>query len=313
VITFTEPADYDIGPGSRFYVEGGSALLDAPGEWYFNSPTQTLSYIPPAGFSGSGAIASGGNNDLIDLNGANNVTISGLTLTNDATTSVYGDQTTTAVDVSNSSGVTIAGNTFTKDALGVRVDGTSHGVSISGNNFSQIQSAAISTTPSSYQNTISNNSINGAGTLYMLMGAIQMTKSWDNTVFHNLIENVPRFGIAEDNYDPTSTSGGNTIEYNVVENSGQATPDTGAIYAFSGGDQTALGDTIRYNDVVNADGLTADAAGFVPGQNFSWGIYLDNQTSNAKVYGNFVSGTTNAAIMLHGGTGNQVYDNADRQ
>ena len=39
------------------------------------------------------------------------------------------------------------------------------------------------------------------------------------------------------------------------------------------------------------------------------GIYLDNLASNAQIYGNFVQGTTFAGVYIHGGSGNQIYDN----
>ena len=312
IITFTSDATYDLGAGSRFYVEGGPALLDKPGEWWFDKASQTLSYLPPTGFTGTGAVASGGNNDLININGATNVTIQGLTLTNVATTSVngYGDDTSAAIGIVNgSSNIVVNGNSFTNVAIGVRIDDRSNNVTVSNNNFSQILSAAVDLTATTYQNTVTNNTIDHSGSLYTLQGAIAMTESSGNVISHNLIQDVPRFGIAEGNHDPAIPSGGNTIEYNIIRNSGQATPDTGAIYAYSADDPAASGDVIRYNQIINSGGVTTTPAGFVAGQNFSWGIYLDDNVNNARVYGNFVSGTANGGVMVHGGTGDQIYNN----
>ena len=309
VVTFTGTASGNIGSGSRYFISGNSALLDQPGEWWFDKASQTMSYRPPAGFTGAGAVASGGDHSIFSITGATNVTIQGMNFTDVATTASIADNATAAVYMTNSSGITVSGNTFTNVAKGVYLDDQTFNNTITQNNFSNIWSAAIDVTPTSYQNTITNNTIDKSGTVFREGGAIQLTETWGNLISNNLIQNVPRFGIEEQNYDPTLKSGGNTIQYNQIFNSGQQTFDEGAIYAFSSSDPAALGDIIRYNDIQNTGGLGTTATGFKSGQYLSWGVYLDDYTSNAQVYGNFVSGTSQGGVMLHGGNNNQVYDN----
>ena len=309
VMTFTTMSDYKHGPGARFYVEGRSAHLDKPGEWSFDKASQTLRYMAPAGFNGANDVVSGQAGDLVSVTGASNVAFKGITFNNVGTNSDYGDAVPAAVDVIGSSGVRIENSTFSNVASGVIIDGSS-GVSVLNNTLTNILSAAIQVNPASSQNTISGNTITNSNTLYFQLGAIQITESWGNTVTHNLIQNVPRFGIAEVNYDPAIKSGGNTISNNALLYTGQQTTDVGAIYVIAGADDQALGDTIASNLIVDTGGLTGTASGtFVTGQDFSNGIYLDDNTSNAAVSGNFIYGTGESGVKLHGGINNKVTNN----
>lgn len=309
VMTFTTASDYDHSPGTRFYVEGRPSHLDKPGEWSFDKASQTLRYLPPAGFNGANAVVSGQAGDLVSVTGASNVVFKGITFSNVGTNSGFGDTVPAAVDVVGSSGVRIENSTFANVASGVIIDG-SKGVSVLNNTLTNVLSAAIQVNPGSSQNTISGNTITNSNTLYFQLGTIQLTESWGNTVTHNLIQNVPRFGIAEGNYDPATKSGGNTISNNVLLHTGQQTTDVGAIYVISGDDDQALGDTIASNLIVDTGGLTGTASGtFVTGRDFSNGIYLDDNAGGATVSGNFIYGTGESGVKLHGGTGNKVTNN----
>ena len=309
VITFTQPADYAIGPGSRFSISGSQSMLTQTGDWYFNASTHTLYYKAPAGFTGSGAAVASGDGALFNLSNTSNITIQGFTLTSTTTTAqTAGAVNTAAIVLNSTSNDVINSNTFTNDAQGVLVQGNSVGNTISNNAFSAIGSSAVMLTPGTYNSVVTNNSIDQSGVRFTSFGAIQLNNTTANMISNNLVENVPRFGIAENNWDPSITSGNNTLQYNTILNSDQATPDDGAIYVFSSLDPGALGDTIRYNDIQNTGGPTTNASGFT-GANLGYGIYLDNLASNAQIYGNFISGTSNGGVYLHGGNNNNVYDN----
>lgn len=304
VITFAGEANYDLGPASRFYVS--EATPDNVGEWSFNAQTQTVSYRAPAGFDGQGAVASG-DQSLFVVDGASDVTFRGLTFANTAASN--GDPERAAIEVHDASGLTIDGNHFSNVGLGVVLNGDSSGNTITGNTFSDIWASAIALTPGTSGNTISHNVIDRANDTFVQFGAIDMHESGGNQIDHNTISNVPRFAIAENNYDPGIASGGNTIEYNDINHAGQATPDVGAIYLFSHADPDAAGDIIRYNKIVDAGGVNTTAGAFVPGQDMSSGIYLDDLASNAKIYGNYVEGTSFSGIFIHGGSNNEIHDN----
>jgi len=307
VLTFDQPADYAIGPGSRYFISGAQSML-TPSSWYFNPSTQTIYYDAPAGFDGSNATVAGGDQTLVNLNGANNVTLQGLTFNDTTTTAATVNVTNAAVVLNSSTGAVVDSDTFTNVSQGVLVEGNSSGNTISNSAFSYTGTSAIALQPQTSNNTISNNTISQSGYEFATAGAIQMNNSKGNLITNNLIQNVPRFGIGENNWDPSITSGGNTIQYNTILNSDQATPDDGAIYLFSSQDPGALGDVIRNNNIQNTGGPTTNASGFT-GQNQGYGIYLDNLASNAQIYGNFISGTSDGGVYLHGGDNNAVYDN----
>ena len=309
VMTFNEQTDQPIGPGARFYVEGARSLLGKTGTWWFDKTTQTISFVPPAGFSGTGAVVAGGDNDLIDIDGATGITISGLSFANSATNAGNVVDTSTAISVTSSSGITVKNSRFQNLDEGVRVGDGSSNVTVSGNTFRDLTSAAVELGPNSSHNKVVNNTISNVNTLYRTYGGIQLTESWGNDVAHNLIQNVPRSGIYEANYDADIKSGANIYEYNKILHTGQQAPDTGSLYVVAQSDSAALGDTIRYNYILDSGGKQTVSKGFAPGNTFSWGIYLDDYTSDAKVYGNFVSGTAFGGFNVHMGTGNQLYNN----
>lgn len=302
VVTFTSEANYDLGPASRFYVS--EAKPDDVGEWSYDAATQTVRYKAPEGFTGEGAVVSN-DHSLFVVDGAKDVSFKGLTFADTAAKS--GDPETAAIEAHDATGLKVEGNHFLNVGVGVALHGGSSGNLISDNKFEHTWSSAIALTPGTSGNQISNNVIDRSNETFVQHGSISMEESARNQIDHNTITNVPRFGIAEINYDPGNPSGGNTIEYNDIRQSGQQTPDVGAIYLFSADDSGAAGDIIRYNHIVDTGGLNTKDGGFA--ENWSSGIYLDNMASNAQIYGNFVQGTTFSGILIHGGSNNQIHDN----
>jgi parallel beta-helix repeat protein len=302
VMTFTSAANYDLGAASRFYVS--QPVPDGVGEWSFDGDTGTVLFKAPAGFTGEGAVASS-DHSLFVIDGAKDVAIKGLTLTD--TAAAAGDPTTAAVEAHDATGLTVEGNHFSNVGLGVALHGASTGNAVTGNSFEHIWSSAVAMTAGASGNQISNNVIDHSNEAFVQYGSIDMQESAHNQIDHNTISNVPRFAISETNYDPNTASGGNIIEYNDIKHSGQQTPDVGAIYLFSQQDPGALGDTIRYNSIVDAGGLNTKDGGFT--DNWGSGIYLDNLAGNAQIYGNLIEGTSFSGILIHGGSDNSIHDN----
>ena len=307
IITFAQSNWFYMGAGSRYFVSGAQPLLDQPGEWYFNQATHTLYYHPPAGFTGSDAVVSG-NLSLINIANAQNVTIHGLSFSDAATNAAVDYITTAAININSSTGVVVDGNTFSNVAQGVFITGTSNHNTVSNNTLSDTWGAAIKVGQGTSQNLITQNSIQNSNTVFATSGAIELDNTWNNTVSHNNVHDVPRFGIAD--FQTSGSSGANLIAYNTVVNSGLTTDDGGAIYSYVGSNPSALGDTIAYNTIINPVFLGTNSSGFIPGgSHWSVGIYMDTGTSNEKIYGNFVSGGTVGGIYLSGGDNNQVYNN----
>lgn len=302
VITFTSEANYDLGPASRYFVS--EKTPDDVGEWSYDSATQTIRFKAPEGFTGEGGVVSN-DHSLFVVDGAKDVSFKDLTFAD--TAAKAGDPDTAAIEAHDATGLKVEGNHFINVGVGVALHGGSNGNLISNNSFEHTWSSAIALTPGTSGNQISNNVIDRSNEVFVQHGSISMEESARNQIDHNTITNVPRFGIAEINYDPGNPSGGNIIEYNDIRHSGQQTPDVGAIYLFSADDPGAEGAIIRYNHIVDTGGLNTQAGGFA--ENWSSGIYLDNMASNAQIYGNFVQGTTFSGILIHGGSNNQIHDN----
>lgn len=276
-------------------VGGGTYTLTSP--LALTSADSNTTWIEAAGatavIAGTGKAQS-----LVTMNSASNVTISGLGFTNTIGQGDF-DVSPGAVSVSGGSAITITNGDFSKVGVGVVINNGAHHVVVSGSKFTDIQAGAVFVNAGTHENTIANNTILRSGTKYTEGGSIDLFETWGNIVSHNSIDNVPRHGIEEQNWDPANKSGGNLIEYNVITRYMQRTEDGGAIYLFAGDDPTApLGSTIQYNKI---DGAGANA--------YSWGIYLDDFINGSKVVGNFVNGGGVASFMIHGGDRNEVANN----
>ena len=315
IVTFDQPAPYNLSAASRYFVQGTGVQLDKTGEWYFDPATKTVHFRAPPGFDGTGVVASG-DNSVIDIIDGQNIRIEGFTISDAATAAANTDFHTGGVVVRNGSNVEILNNQFINVAKGVRLDSGSHDVTVHGNDFDHIWAAAIDFDYGSANNKVTGNSIRHAGEVYVALGAINLAETHGNLISGNLIQNVPRFGIGGVNYDPAQLSGGNVIEFNTIIHTMQRTSDGGSIYFWSGPDNVHDGEIIRYNRIIDAGGVETRPGGFRPGNEYSNGIYLDDFTSRATVVGNFVQGAVRGGIYLHGGsfntvTGNITIDNKD--
>jgi len=247
-----------------------------------------------------GAVLSGGGEDmsLVVIDGASNVTISGLGFTNTGDSGDY-DTLQAAVHVTgNTSNITITKGDFTDVAMGVSTFFGANHVTVSDSKFTDTLGPAINFNDGSSENTASGNTILRSGSEHTEGGAIQMYESWGNLISHNSIKDVPRHGIEEQSWDATNKSGGNVIDSNRITNYMGATEDGGAIYLFGGDDPFFPRPTTITNNRIEG---TAD--------DFSWGIYLDDLVNGANVSGNWVDGGGVASLMIHGGDLNEVANN----
>ena len=315
IVTFDEPAPYDLSAASRYFVQGTGVQLDKAGEWYFDPASKTVHFKAPSGFDGTGVVASG-DGSVIEITGGQNIRIEGFTISDAATGAADTDFYTGGILVRGSSGVQIVNNDFINLAKGVRLDSGSNDVTIVGNDFTHIWAAAIDLDYGSNNNAVTNNNIRYSGEVFVASGAINLAESHGNLVSGNLVRDVPRNGVSGVNYDPNHLSGGNTIEFNTFIHTVQRTSDAGAINFWSGPDTVHDGEIIRFNRIIDCGGLETRPGGFRPGNEYSNGIYLDDFTSRATVVGNFVQGAVRGGIYLHGGsfntvTGNITIDNKD--
>ena len=130
---------------------------------------------------------------------------------------------------------------------------------------------------SSAANEISDNHIHHCGAVYKHVAGVTLegVKTSDNTVAHNLIHDVPRYGV-----QMLWAGMRNVVEYNEVFNANLETYDTAGIMAYQDDRKFRCGSVIRYNFVHDTVGYSS-----MMGCDMfdSHGIYIDGFSSGYTV------------------------------
>lgn len=234
--------------------------------------------------------ATNGNTTILSLAGAQNVTVSGLTLENAS----YSSQGA-ALLLSGSGGDTISGNVFTGNSEAALFAAGSSNDVFTDNQLTNSATSAVEIKDGSNSDSFTDNTINGV-TATNVSGAAFYGHGISNDVFaNNLIENTAGAGIAIEDFGQGFTvNSGNTITENELINtstSGQSTDD-GAIYLLGRSDNN-LHTTVSMNFISNVGNVNLN--GHVEG------IYLDDNASGVTVTNNIVQGVQSDDVELHGG------------
>jgi hypothetical protein len=304
--------------GDYYYVLNNAGDLTSPGQWFYNSGTQTLSYYPAASFSSSslGVVSTVASAFIVS---GSNITIQGLNFTDFAVpTADWGGDSTDGipgvVDTSGScSNLNVSNNNFYNVGRAIRLNPCSN--SIVGNNIvSTTDSGAVSVQNSSSTNMITNNYIHDIGLIWAEPGAIHFTSAGgSNTVTHNAIWYTARHGIDSYHYQTTVTYGNSVFGYNDLEYNDIYGTDSASAYIEDYGStsyQTLGRDSIEYNKSLYEEGRTANSSGvWSHGTSaFTFCYYLDDGTSGYNLVGNFCYNPTNAGLHFNGVNGGQGND-----
>ncbi len=274
------------------YVEGGTYNIKSTVTLGSADSGITIESAP-----GSQAVLDGGgaSQPLIQLNGASNVTLEGLTFQNTGSANLN-----SAVYLNGASSNTIVDNHFANNGEGLLLAGSSNNT-VSGNELDNSTTSAIEAKNQSNGNVFDSNVINGTGALNTKGGGFFLHGANNNTISHNLVENTAGMGIGIENWDNNTINVGNTITNNVVMNANDssATNDSGAIYEL--GRSQANTQSVISNNYVG---------GTAPGTHIE-GIYLDDYTDGVQVTNNIVTGTSSSsnAVQIHGGSNVTVQNN----
>jgi parallel beta-helix repeat protein len=106
----------------------------------------------------------------------------------------------------------------------------------------------------------------------------------------------------------TADCAGNRIMYNEVRRTCLETGDTGGIYAYSVNKLTDP-NVIEGNLVVDSVGMGTTKEGKIVSPNYSWGIYIDGESSNFRVRKNIVVRNVLGGVFFNGGHDNIVENN----
>ena len=211
--------------------------------------------------------AAGGLATLVSINGASNITLSGLTFANTAT----GNTATgnTAVSIANANNETITGNHFLNNGAAIWLSNSSHDT-ISGNEIDSAVPNGIEVFDNSNYNLMGSNLINGVAATDTSGGGVYLHGANNNTIPHNVVKNTGGVGIGILNWDNVTINLGNTVSFNDIMNTGTASPyDAGAIYLL-GRAQIDTGTVVNNNRIFKA------------GASHSVAVYMDGYESGVS-------------------------------
>ena len=295
-IALAGDCSYEIKPEDRYYVMGLLEELDAPGEWCVDAAGETLCFWPPSPLEDRPVYVPT-TRTILQLDGAKNVTVHGLTLE-----CCDG----TAVTVVDSEACHIAGCTIRNVG-----DYGGNGVSVSGGTGNGVVGCDIhdvgcvgialsggdqeTLTPAG--NYAENNHITRTGVFYKQGSGIAVS-GVGNRVSRNTIHHVPRWCVK---------FGGNNniIELNHLHHASLETSDTGAIYGGSANWLSSHGTIIRHNYIHDIVGC-GRRKGEWRSPFYTWGIYLDWSATGVTIHGNIIARCPRAGIMVHDGRFNTI-------
>lgn len=276
---------YGYRNGQRYYAFGLLCELDEPGEWYADSTSGHLYFLPPGPIDDGRAVVSV-LSSVIEIEAAAHVTWQGVTF--EATRG-------TAMTVSGGECVRIVGCTFRSiGGWGARIQGARHamvgcdlidigegGVSINGGDRTTLTSGDI---------VIDNCQFTRFARVRRTYSPAVQGSGVGHRITHNHIHHAPHVGILLHGND-------HLIECNELHDLCHETGDVGAFYI--GRDWTERGTILRHNYFHHIEG---------PGL---WGanaVYLDDAASGTIIFGN-VFHRAGRAAFIGGGRDNIVENN----
>lgn len=250
---------------------------DAEKEWYIDRNNIMLYFIPPADFKGETVSLSLEDDNLINIDGASNVTLDGITFTGTRANAVYGKgddikiQNCVIKNVGENA-VELEGDRITVENNEITATGKC-GVKLTGGDRETLRSS---------ENKVVNNLIHDWSQVYRTYQAAVDLNGVGALCSHNEIYNSPHEAI-------TYLGNGHIIEYNIIHDVVLESSDAGAIY--SGRSWSNYGTVIRYNAVYNIG-----SGEFTPS-----GIYFDDALSGQEAYGNLLVNIPGFGFLIGGG------------
>lgn len=338
IITLNEGTTYEIGKGSRYYVQGVLEYLDSPGEFYLDKKNGDLYYWPISLPINDQKICIPKLNKIIQLEdygedkAVSNIIFEGITLINTDISNDFNNSFDSALIFLgyNSKNITIKDcKLHNSGDNGIMLFTKAESNTIYGNDIFNIGRNGVfleggmdSIKYINKNNKIMNNHIYNIGEIIGHGKGISLHNSGDNIISHNRIHNVPRSGInitssiagsiigktidgifvTKENAKQFAHSRNNVIEYNDISNCAEDSEDVGLIYFWGVG----TGNVINNNYLHDSD---------VP-FSFAAGIYLDDGSNDVTVTNNLITrlqnknknGVLTSALYVKG-VGNNIINN----
>ncbi|WP_308637876.1 S-layer homology domain-containing protein [Paenibacillus silvisoli] len=332
-----EGTSYELGVGSRYFVQNRLEFLDQPGEFYLDRAAGKVYYWPRSADIATAEITAPGDARIVEFKGSSgdapvtHITFDGITVRgSDSLPTTEGYHTDGMVHMENAESITVANSDiYNSGVYGISMEGHNENNKIIGNRIHdtgisaiRIQGAWESTAYVSKKNIVRNNDIFRTGREVGHGAGIDLNETGENVISHNRIHDSTRYGInflsprpgsivgktidgivvtRENARDFTHTEN-NIVEYNELFNVNTDSQDTGVISSW-GAD---TGNVIRNNRIHDS------------GVQFSFGfaIYLDDASDGFQVYDNIVDHMQStktdgilSSVFMTKGVGNQVYNN----
>ncbi|MHB8995549.1 MAG: right-handed parallel beta-helix repeat-containing protein [Armatimonadota bacterium] len=318
VATLAGDANQELRVGNRYYLENIAEELDAVNEWYLDKGARTLSYLAPDPDFAKRGVVAGVLERLIHLKGASDVSFEGLTFMD----MTYSQRMASpyypmdaAIWIEDSKDCLIENCRFTRlGGSALNLVGEATGNRFLGNTVEHVGQNGVfmygkeKTFP--HGNIVAGCHLHHLGLLHKHVAGVSigardpsLAQAPGNLIAHNDIHDVPRYGIGI-----KMNQGNNVVEFNDIRNSNLETNDTGGVESCIR-NENAAGNIYRYNLVMDAVGMGTTVDGTILRPHYTWGIYLDDHSSHAQIYGNICVRNVLGGVNIHGGRENLIENN----
>jgi hypothetical protein len=303
---------YSLTANQKAFVENDLALLDTPGEFYYDTTSGFLYYSPIGGIIPRTGIWVAETPTLLSISNMRNITFknmgfryTAMDISGDLNMNANGVSAKGAIDFWQGTNIKFDKCRFQSlGSQGISISNSSE-VSIVNSKFHSIGFSAVkinggmlSRNRTAKKNSVLSSRVYNSGEEYTSFAAIDIFNSSENKISHNhvlgnpgrcmninsqpfssmpsIIEGIPVTHTNQWDFNPTEN---NEISYNLVETCMKEASDGGGIY--SGG--AGRGNKFLYNVVRNVGNTLHDRVLI----NL---IYLDDGTSYSEVFGNIAYG-----------------------
>ncbi len=270
----------------RWCAENIAEELDLPGEWYFNPREKKVYLISPDGTDPNKTVVAFPQKEpIFSVRKAGNLTIAGLELTGGHDgIRIYGSD---GVDIIACSVHDVGWNGFGDMHAGVGIFTMGKKTRVFDCDVYNIGNHGIQ--EHGNYGVISNNYIHHCGQIDPAGQAVRNSGSF-NIVTHNLMHDFPRSAIC--GYGRFSET-----SYNRIRHTNQTGDDTGALYDAAW--TSCVGSKICYNWISDSIGYKRQEDGTYWFNEGATGIYFDECSGGAEVYGNLIENCSMAGMHCH--------------